>query len=188
MLSSAFSSTSSPSPYQSADDGFQPISDSPVSSPPVSSITVTVRCLDSRSDDWDDAHHDCLPDDKTVVTLPDGTEQTTRCCGEDRPGPGPSVTVTASRQPFVTIHDYIMVVHPWLLAVEPDIRAAIRNHPLATLPATVDVYIHPAAVSPLSLQDSRSTRPAAEEGLWKQIADTATRWAAEEAENAQGQT
>jgi hypothetical protein len=30
---------------------------------------------------------------------------------------------------FVTIHDYVMAVHPWLLAHETDIRLAIDEYP-----------------------------------------------------------
>lgn len=63
VLASAFDPTSPQSPYKSGEDDaptFHPIFESPVSHPPVSSIRVTVSCLDNWAESWADEHWDCV--------------------------------------------------------------------------------------------------------------------------------
>jgi hypothetical protein len=52
------------------------------------------------------------------------------CCGEERPrGKAVSVMVeAAASHGFVTVHDYVSTVHPWLMSMREDILAAIRMH------------------------------------------------------------
>lgn len=49
------------------------------------------------------------------------------CCGEKRPrGKAVSVAVKpAASHGFVTIHDYLSAVHPWLMSLREDILGAI---------------------------------------------------------------
>lgn len=68
----------------------------------------------------------------------------------------PSITVTAggsgyTSPGFVTIHDYVTAVNPWLLAQEVENRAAIGILPMAPLPENFEVLLYPRGLSPLSL-------------------------------------
>lgn len=187
VLESASDATSPQSPYQPSPnlDSFHSISASPISDPPVSSITVTVSVLDNWTESWEDVHIHCAePERERVTTLPDGTKQLERCCGTDRPGPGPSLTVTAghgdSNPGFVTIHDYIMAVHPWLLAHEADIRLAIGEYPKFALRAEFEIFLYPKILSSLSLKNTRDMRGENKERWWARLASDAEKWAVEE--------
>lgn len=188
VLSSAVDSTSPQSPYQTNSTTFHPISNSPVSDPPVSSITVTVRLLDEWAEDWAEAHDgDIDGDQEWTTTEPDGvtTRLLVRCDGEDRPGPGPSLTVSASSSSsrlFVTVHDYIMAVHPWLLALDAEIRSAIGVSHSVPLPARFGVYVRPSSLSPLRLWDEKMMGPRASEADWVRVAALAAEGVAENGE------
>lgn len=84
--------------------------------PPVSSIIVSIRNLNKYAREWievyglhadpDDFDEDCDPpgfDDEGVVE---------RCCGEDRPGKGPRLEVVAKTGHFVTVGQFVSLVHP----------------------------------------------------------------------------
>jgi hypothetical protein len=153
----------------------------------VSSITVTVLQLDNWAESWEDVHIHCAERDREVTTLPDGTKQLERCCGTDRPGPGPSLTVTAgsssssggggdSSPGFVTIHDYVMAVHPWLLAHEADIRLAIGAYPKHSLKAEFEIFLYPNVLSTLYLKNTREVRGENKERWWARLASNAEKW------------
>jgi hypothetical protein len=62
---------------------------------------VTVRSLDDWAAMWEDAHR---PDHELAAELgyaEDDGGPLMRCCDEDRPGPGPSLVVRATTEPFV---------------------------------------------------------------------------------------
>ncbi len=186
VLESAFDATSPQSPYQQSpdSDSFHSISTSPISYPPVSSITVTVGLLDNWAESWEDVHIHCAePERERVTTLPDGTKHLERCCGTDRPGPSPSLTVTAGGGDlgpgFVTIHDYVTAVHPWLLAHEADIRLAIGAYPKFSLKAEFEIFVYPKLLSPLYLRNTRDVRGENKERWWARLASDAEKWAME---------
>ncbi|KAK4032100.1 hypothetical protein C8A01DRAFT_41457 [Parachaetomium inaequale] len=179
VLSSVVDAESLQTPYQTDSTSFHPISACPISDPPVSSITVTADVLNGWAGDWEDAHHNHTHGRGDFATQPDGTGLLMRCCGEDRPGPGPSLTVAASRQEFVTIHDFVMAVHPWLLALEPDIRAAYGVFHSVPLAPEFDILVHPVGLSPLFLLNSKYAHPAALEVERRRVAEVVARKLAE---------
>jgi hypothetical protein len=152
----------------------------------VSSITVTVYLLDNWAEDWEDVHRHCAERDRErVISLPDGTKQLDRCCGTDRPGAGPSLTVTAgaggdSSPGFVTIHDYVTAVHPWLLAHEADIRLAMGAYPNFSLREEFEIFLYPITLSPLYLKNTRDVRGENKERWWASLASDAEKWVEEE--------
>ena len=47
------------------------------------------------------------------------------CCGEARPrGKKASIVVKPASGDFVTVHDYLSTIHPWLLSFKADIESA----------------------------------------------------------------
>jgi hypothetical protein len=109
--------------------------------PKISSITVQVSELDRREDDWFERHcqhSDAVDDygpDVEWQAFPDwdpevdeGEMQLVKCCGELRPrNKKASLTVTLARdgQGFVTLHDYLSAVHPWLMSLRGELIAAL---------------------------------------------------------------
>lgn len=83
-------------------------------------------------------------------------------------------------RPFVTIHDYVMAVHSWLLALEPDIRAVLGHGRAFPLAARYDIHVVPTCLSPLYLSDSGAVKPASYEIWCRRHADLAAKWRAEE--------
>jgi hypothetical protein len=124
---------------------WHPVSQSPLSEPKISSVTVEVSPLDNWENEWLDWHQghvelDVGYQDESMVRigeLPDfdpikdeeGPKHLLRCCGSDRPrGKNATVEVKAglhSKEDFITIHDYLLTVHPWLLGLKEDILGAI---------------------------------------------------------------
>lgn len=51
----------------------------------------------------------------------DGDNVVIEFCGDKRPRAAPELVVKASDKPYVTIHDYVSAVHPWLLGLHNDI-------------------------------------------------------------------
>ncbi|KAL2139141.1 hypothetical protein VTI28DRAFT_5705 [Corynascus sepedonium] len=189
VLSSPFEFLSELSPYQNGPNSFHPISELPVSRPPVSSIRVTVHTLSWPFWDWEEEHKSCGPEKKEMGFAP-GTgggdtelPVVVRCCGSDRPNQ-PSVTVTApavsgGQRPFVSIHDYISTVHPWLLSLESDIRA--KMPPPGTRP--YDIYVRPLlALDILIIRDTKFAGWRIMHEQWKSTAERTKKLAAEEAE------
>ncbi|OIW23548.1 hypothetical protein CONLIGDRAFT_719174 [Coniochaeta ligniaria NRRL 30616] len=123
----------------------------PLTEPKVASIEASVSDLDQWEDDWFEWHRDhAAPEfDQEFVTYGDlsdedrpwaedgdedgnweadsDTEFLIRCCGEDRPlrKSGLKLVVTPSAgNDFVTVHDYVSAVHPWLMSLRQDILKA----------------------------------------------------------------
>lgn len=119
------------------------VSKSPATNPPVSEITVNVADLNIWESDWLEFHENHSdPDSYTESdilkygTLPDYDPENDRepphllkCCGTDRPrGKRGGVLVTASPSGpgFVTVHEYVTTVHPWLIRNSGDILKAMN--------------------------------------------------------------
>ena len=148
VLKDSHSPESLVEPYflqQTADGGgtWHPVSQLPVSEPKVSSITVQVSELEMWEGEWMASYRketdpdvsygpgsgvrygaldDYDPDwdsDRSVHLL--------ECCGQPRPRKKRSkITVkpAASGSGFVTVHDYLSTVHPWLMGLRGDIQNA----------------------------------------------------------------
>ncbi|OBT74626.1 hypothetical protein VF21_06411 [Pseudogymnoascus sp. 05NY08] len=118
------------------------ISKSPLTHPPVSAITVKVDALEIWESYWKDFHRNHSdPDsyneseDLQYGDLPNyDPEKDERpphllvCCGSDRPrqkAGGVLVTASPSGPGFVTVHDYVTTMHPWLMRNRNDILDAM---------------------------------------------------------------
>jgi hypothetical protein len=94
-----------------------PINQKPATLPPVSSMIISVDMLDQYQSDWIDAHEphadpDDFPDqDDAMCPKFDSDDCLQRCCGQDRPGPGPRLELIAKEDHFISIGDYIDTVH-----------------------------------------------------------------------------
>lgn len=111
------------------EDGWHPISKLPISEPKVSSITVRVSELEDWEEMWYEMHCDHADEGG-----PEGAEwdedRLVRCCGTARPADKDvSVVVTGTgggeNGHFVTVHDYLTTVHPWLIGLKSDILGAM---------------------------------------------------------------
>jgi hypothetical protein len=119
------------------------IAQSPLTEPKISSVTVGVEQLDDWEDEWMELHRDhVIPDphssgnaDEKFGPLVDfdpdsdeeGPEHLLRCCGSDRPRKQKaSLTVNATGD-FLTVHDYVSAVHPWLMSLREKILQASGN-------------------------------------------------------------
>ena len=139
--------------YDQAAGTYHPVSALPISEPKVSSITVLVSELDYWEEDWLDMHEGhsepdappgafpeakwgtlsddgCDEDDKLVSD--DDGPQLLRCCKQDRPhGKNAKLTIKPSKAwdgrdgGFVTVHDYVSALHPWVVRLRGDILGAM---------------------------------------------------------------
>ncbi|KAI3390588.1 hypothetical protein diail_9115, partial [Diaporthe ilicicola] len=123
----------------------------PLTQPKVSSVEVSIEDLDQWESDWVERHGyhegerfgpeyvtygDLSDEDRPYASeaKEDGswkedsdTEFLIRCCGEDRPlrKRGRKLVVTpAAGGHFVTVHDYVSAVRPWLMGLRPEILLA----------------------------------------------------------------
>ena len=101
------------------------ISKEPLPEPNISSITVRIYALDLYPDDWEDSHHRHMDCDSAMSVYEErgGKKTLIDCCGEHRPADHIPLLVKASSQPFITVHDYVTAVHPWILSLRHEILA-----------------------------------------------------------------
>ncbi|KAF2271268.1 uncharacterized protein EI97DRAFT_364717, partial [Westerdykella ornata] len=117
---------------------------SPLTEPKISSVTVRVQQLECWEDEWmevhgehDDPGEDGIGECGNAVFGPlddydpdsDGEGLSKfvhllRCCGADRPRKKKASLVVKASGEYLTIHDYVVAVHPWLLRLRDDILAA----------------------------------------------------------------
>jgi hypothetical protein len=139
-------------PYYNATTGvWHPISQLPISEPRVSSITVRVSELQDWEDNWEDLHCEHVAGDA-------GGDE---CCGTARPvgKKDASVVVTGTGGVtegggFVTVHDYVMVVHPWLMGLRSDILGALGtlNGDDTPLPVETELMVSCNALDDLMIE------------------------------------
>ncbi|KAL5322675.1 hypothetical protein ACEPPN_010650 [Leptodophora sp. 'Broadleaf-Isolate-01'] len=132
--------------YDSTTESWHEVSKSSMFEPKVLSITVRVDDFELWEDNWceyhrhsehpessiDGARWGTIPDIAHVDEYGDGLHLL-ECCGTQRPlGKAVSVLVKASSSEhgFVTVHDYVSTIHPWLMSLHEEIRAA---HPMVLL-------------------------------------------------------
>ncbi|KAK7990908.1 hypothetical protein PG990_015188 [Apiospora arundinis] len=119
-----------------------PIAAAPLTEPKIGSITVQVGALDVWEENWWIRHEDHRSPDQVRGPPPADYEPKNpelfskrrdedkvlllRCCGEDRPTRRPKLTVVPSDADagFVTVHDYVSAVHPWLVGLRNTIARA----------------------------------------------------------------
>lgn len=117
---------------------YHPLASDPIFQPECNSITVNVYCLQDWEWDWSEAHLGCgdvwgqIPGREPVFDG-DGNaiERLLACntCGEERPvDKNATITVTPATGDFVTVHDYVSTVQPWLMQLRGDIEKALVVH------------------------------------------------------------
>ncbi|KAL0934082.1 uncharacterized protein CTRU02_210881 [Colletotrichum truncatum] len=135
--------------YDQAAGTYHPVSALPISEPKVSSITVNVPELEDWEENWLNLHEqhsepdapDAFPEaqwGKLSGSHGDEDEdeddepQLLRCCKQDRPrSKNAKLTIKPSKpwdgqdSGFVTVHDYVSAVHPWLVRLRNDILRAM---------------------------------------------------------------
>lgn len=115
-------------PYVGPDGALHPVSQASLMEPPVSSYTVRVFCIDAWEQDWAAQHWRCqdaaandlyprrlgpCPDDETY----DPNIYVLECCGQKRPWAYDTYLQVAAQGEFLTVHEYVSAVHPWLMAM-----------------------------------------------------------------------
>ncbi|KAK4146392.1 uncharacterized protein C8A04DRAFT_25902 [Dichotomopilus funicola] len=128
---------------------WHPISESPMTEPPVASLEVKETNLMDWRDSWWTANQEGLDNE---ADEPEGEREPP----EFRP-----LVVSASNGEFVTVHDYVTAVHPWLIGQREQVLKA-RN-------AAEDDDYEPEGNERLLLQLNRPAEISVEdEDEWKE--------------------
>lgn len=141
---------------EGGEPSWHPISQSPYTTPKVSSITTWVDPLDEWLGYWLERHEksviegDFDPAKARFGPLPETgyssyEKETGRyleaCCGTERPvNKGTKLLVKATGD-FLTIHDFLSVVHPYLMARRGDIVATMREEQYRTTPVPAETEL-----------------------------------------------
>ncbi|KAK4033537.1 hypothetical protein C8A01DRAFT_49915 [Parachaetomium inaequale] len=114
-------------PYFGPDGSPHPVSQASLLEPP-SPVTVRIQCIDAWEQDWADQHwrcHDATPSDLYPRRLgPCPGDETfdlniylLECCGQKRPWAYDTQLQVTAQGEFLTVHEYVSAVHPWLMAM-----------------------------------------------------------------------
>ncbi|KAK0754378.1 hypothetical protein B0T18DRAFT_399044, partial [Schizothecium vesticola] len=107
------------------------VSQESLQTPPVSSVTVRIMCIDSWEQRWADEHRECYdavfasdrrrlaprPGDETL----DAPLYVAECCGEERPWSQDTRLKVVAGGAFITVHEYVSAVHPWLMGMRDNL-------------------------------------------------------------------
>lgn len=153
-----------------SDSSLHPISHLPLTTPPCSSLTLSLPLLNDFPSNWREVHSHCSPhpgdpgvqfDTSTASTDPvtgfTYYGDLLQCCHQSIPSPGPSLTIHApsDSEGFLAIGRFISVLHPWLLDLEPRIRAAIEVWQGTPLEENFSLFVYPLEVDALRILDDR---------------------------------
>lgn len=155
---------------------WHPFSRSPLSEPKVSSVKLFVNPLDEWDYFWmveheehtdPDAKYD--PAEVLYELVPEGPyageQKLLRCCGEDRPlGKETGFVVRGTCDGgFVTIHDFLSVVHPYLMSRRDEILEAMAldggrpgERPFGPETELIVTWTNPGAVDIQTADEFRS--------------------------------
>jgi len=116
-------------PYFGPDGIPHAVSQASLIEPPVSSATVRIQCIDDWEQIWADQHWSCgeaewnTPEQNPgrLGPRPDDKAQDPRlfvleCCGQKRPWAYDTQLEVTAQGEFLTVHEYVSAVHPWLMA------------------------------------------------------------------------
>lgn len=153
--------------YDAATGAWHPVSQLPVSEPRVSSITVRVTELEDWEDNWEDLHCEYVVSDEGGGGGGSGAGGDS-CCGTGRPVGKKDISVAVTGTGgvgvkdggggagggFVTVHDYVTAVHPWLMRLRSDILGALGtlNGDDAPLPAETELMVNYNALEDLMME------------------------------------
>ncbi|KAH6619421.1 hypothetical protein B0J18DRAFT_492232 [Chaetomium sp. MPI-SDFR-AT-0129] len=140
-------------PYWDASAGtWHPVSKQPISEPKVSEILVQMRDVMEWERTWKELHWECQLDDNRLEYYEQQGDGLCHGCGVPKPAwvtGDVSILVKGTGGGgegegeggegggcFVTVHDYVSTVHPWMVGRRGDILGALgtstgRNGPLA---------------------------------------------------------
>jgi hypothetical protein len=93
----------------------------------------------------------------------EGEMQLVKSCGELRPrNKKASLTVTPARggQGFVTLHDYLFAVHPWLMSLRRELIAALSAMHDTSLAPDTQLRVNSAALDTLTIETELNMFPA----------------------------
>jgi hypothetical protein len=160
-------------PYYSNHGTRHALAHTPLTEPKVSAITVKVDALAMWEDHWLELHRNHSdPNDSGAGAsdsgaewgiLPDHGEEDDeegevhllRCCGEPRPRKK-SISVVvrpaAGGEGFVTVHDYLSVVHPWLMGLRGEILRAMSSALSASLSPATELMVNCDALDDLMIE------------------------------------
>lgn len=126
--------------FNKTEENWSPIWQSPLTEPKISSITVRIDQFEDWENQWLEFHRGCGEpgshnegnDQIRFGMLPDynpdsdeeGPEHLLKCCDAERPRKKKVSLLVKATGKFVTIHDYVSVVHPWLMSLREDILRA----------------------------------------------------------------
>jgi hypothetical protein len=146
------------------------ISQSPLTHPLVSAVVVMVDDLELWESDWLDFHRNHSDPDSHQESEdlkyghlpgydPEKDEPPPHllvCCGSDRPrhkAGSVLVTPSASGQGFVTVHDYITTMHPWLMRNRDDILDAMDRFEDMPDPEHMDLVVDHVMLNYLTIKE-----------------------------------
>ncbi|KAI4640981.1 uncharacterized protein J4E78_010457 [Alternaria triticimaculans] len=156
---------------------WHPVSQSPLTEPKTSSVIVHIDILEDWEFQWLEMHRFCHdpedngedPDEFLFGELQDYDSDSDeveephllRCCRADRPRKKGETLLVKASGAFLTIHDYVLVVHPWLLGRREDIFGAEgdlkKNEPLAADTKLMISYGLPDQVNFETVEDWRKS-------------------------------
>lgn len=170
ILQDATNAASPQQPYTST----HPIRKAALTKPPVSSIKVSIEVLDDYPSAWTAAHQPhAEPDDEENKALFDAEGRVHYCCDQHRPRSGPQLEISAGPEEFVTIGQFVEIVHPWLRELEGQIRAAKGVVNCWPLDSSVEMFVRPTVVSPLWIMDGEGWTSENWAYTWGQVAGVA---------------
>lgn len=150
VLQDATDANSTQEPYSPA----HPVAQASLTTPPISSIAVSVEILNDYRAEWIGVHREhAEPEDSPDHSGEryDAEGVIEYCCEQDRPGTGPRVEITAEPGHFVTIGRFIEIVHPWLRSLDGQLRAAKGVQNSWPLNADIPLCVWTSTLSPLRI-------------------------------------
>ncbi|KAI2636486.1 hypothetical protein GGS26DRAFT_589096 [Hypomontagnella submonticulosa] len=86
----------------------------------------------------------------------DGPGHVLKCCGSERPRKKAAYLVVKAAPEFVAVHDYVPVVHPWLMGLCADILGAMAVRDSKDLPAETNLVVNYDGTEYLMIQEEES--------------------------------
>jgi hypothetical protein len=156
--------------FQETPEGgiWHPISQLPVTEPKVSSMIVRVDEFETWEYEWLQLHTEGCNSDAQWGPLPyayvnpdpedEGREHLLFCCGEERPRmKNYRILVTPANlsEGFVTVHDYLSTVHPWIMSLRDELVKIARACSIGPT-STADMMVDCNGLDNLRMSDSAS--------------------------------
>ncbi|OIW26712.1 hypothetical protein CONLIGDRAFT_683667 [Coniochaeta ligniaria NRRL 30616] len=160
---------------------WHPVSRESLMEPEVSSVTVRVGCIDDWELLWVDLHYDCYDADDArhperwgrnpdIDDADDANAALSRkylqeCNGQKRPRAKETQLVVTTSGAFLTVHEYVSAVHPWLMDMREtllDVLGKVQGNkpwPTETKLVVVDFGSGPLGIGDEKQWVSRHTRP-----------------------------